>query len=383
MKDKEIRTRFYNVNKRMGEFENKLGRIEDEHRNSIDGVLELVNIRLSKATKSSLKAITDMFKKQAPQDWVWVSVDENGLVKKWLPSDRLRWVVDYWTNGGFQGWLERGGTIKGLQPGMLCKAKKVPSLKPWEDSNWYYKILSVEQCNLPIKVDWRKCKYEPEHDPTDCIHPDVEKTNLVETCPFRYLDSGCRKAPYLPDTDIMITCEFEEKLKEPVGIGGSGYPGQPQSKKLIIEHEEKKEKDLFCPKCRIELGFNKGVLLPKPKHVEHEEKEEPVFSNEEASIVLGVKIAKEIRKALHKALGVPYPKHQPKLITIDVLKERGVNCEETLEEFEKVFPTGCTYEALYSVIELRRRCWATPSLEQLRFWAKWIENNLADFKDLA
>lgn len=75
----------------------------------------------------------------------------------------------------------------GLQPGMLCKVRKV--------GEHNYQIISVEECHLPIEVEWQQ--------PVGFYC----RANLrVEHCHW--------KAPYLPGTNIQIICPFEEKKKK-------------------------------------------------------------------------------------------------------------------------------------------------------------------------
>lgn len=229
-------------------------------------------------------------------DWFWASMARDG--------DTLWWRQDrrpYWETGlrifthdepGGRDYIKH--TLPdGLQPGMLCK---VTSYGTNKQPSLYYKITEVVECHLPIRADWRECKVRVQ---MVCDAPSVCPTN-VKDC---YI-------PYLPNTDVQILCDFEERIR----------------------------------------------------------KWKAIFTDEET------------RLATEYARHFPMRGESP-LITLDLLKERGVDCGEPLRLFQEIFPTGCTFEALWSVIELRRRTWASPSLEKLRAWARWIEKNLWDLRN--
>jgi len=84
----------------------------------------------------------------------------------------------------------------GLQPGMLCKVKKVG-----EDE---YKITSIEECHLPIGVKWWEESYVRLTPSTLKHHSNPNAVYGKENW----------LVPYLPGTNIQITCPFEEKKKE-------------------------------------------------------------------------------------------------------------------------------------------------------------------------
>jgi hypothetical protein len=124
--------------------------------------------------------------KPEPEE-LWVTYSAKGeVIAIWL-DNRPQWLEkpdgNYWVseNGCLDCYCVGADEIDipSFQPGMLCKGKKV--------SEHEYEIISVEECHLPIEVDWR-----------------VKKWNeyWIET------------SPYLFNTNIRITCPFEEKKEE-------------------------------------------------------------------------------------------------------------------------------------------------------------------------
>lgn len=76
-------------------------------------------------------------------------------------------------------------------------------------ASWTYRITSVVECNLDIEVDWRECEYNSTNPKRPCMYPSWGTYNY--RCPFGDYDMfDCDSIPYLPGTDVMITCEFIE-----------------------------------------------------------------------------------------------------------------------------------------------------------------------------
>lgn len=146
----------------------------------------------------------------------FVSMCKGTPPKRWsIQCKNLHWEWDmYNTNEELFNWL-RDETIPGLQPGMLCLAEKEVKAqvkrKPLSidafpiigDSSMYYyrqityKIVEVLEINLDIDVDWRKCPLRVMGEPCS------------QKCPPQS-DKYCY-APYLPNTDIQIDVDFNEK----------------------------------------------------------------------------------------------------------------------------------------------------------------------------
>jgi len=85
---------------------------------------------------------------------------------------------------------------------MLCKVEKVGSGLAWANKTQGYEIISVEECQEKITVDWRYVGM--------CYHPPYNPNAIAQADPCGFL------VPYLPGTNIQITCPFEEKRKETV-----------------------------------------------------------------------------------------------------------------------------------------------------------------------
>jgi len=141
----------------------------------------------------------------------WASMDgRHGLpvgsnpsrhaIQIWEPDCRPSWrTYEDFGRGAAVGRIEVNPLmdIPGLQPGMLCKVKKVG-----EDN---YKIISVKECHLPIEVEWRR---------QDAIgamrNPNVR---VPKNCFDKWGHCVIMEVPCLPGTDIQITCPFKKKVK--------------------------------------------------------------------------------------------------------------------------------------------------------------------------
>lgn len=292
-------------------------------------------------------------KQPSQDDWVWVSMDEDEEINLWNLRKHPEWDATYKVfsgafccDGGCDDRLDC--SPNGLQPGMLCKAVKewIPIKK-----REVYRILSVEQCNLPIEVDWRR---QPHY-----------RTGSGQ--PISY-----SLRPYLPGTDVLITCEFTEKKKEKpifgdrealIALGVNkindhqtlnclhGYvicpdkSATPYSVNVNAFTERNKEK--IC----------KALGVPYPLSDDRKDARNLLFpcagNCENCDLPYGSYSGWYFCPFTGKAI-VPCPPpvlrgrtetcgKQPKLITLELLKERGVSCKWALDWFKYNFPSGgCT-----------------------------------------
>ena len=308
----------------------ELEKIKDKQHN--------INVRINQLEyKLGKKRAGENTEQEEPEQfYVCMDDDSEWKVSKKLPEWKVtkeipEWNDGFWCIDGF-GWehnkwlsTENYDNLPfGIQPGMLCKAEKKHSGKPWDESNWYYKIpyykiTDVVECNLPIKVDRRACKYVRPSEGMPCF-----KHQQGKDCPLSH-QYACFRAPYLPGTDIMITCKFEER-----------------------KDEEKCEKPTFEDKSRYSKVYVDGVYIGSLRWAE------------------GITVTSE---ELHFEEGRPKlieQPNQPKLITLDLLKERGA-CREGLKWFKG-------YGSTYLKRLLYRHAHDRKSLD----WTGWAINNLWD-----
>ena len=133
---------------------------------------------------------------------LWASMDEGGRKDLFSSSNKPFWRASYahwitakdYCNADIAS--DTDDDVPGLQPGMLCKVKKVGEHE--------YKIISAEECHLPIETEW-------------------------------WTKPGYKLSPYLPGTTVPIICPFETKLCT-----------------VIEEKKEEKCQPNYCPQCRCD-----------------------------------------------------------------------------------------------------------------------------------